>query len=198
MSLTILKDGNSGTTASITENNRLDVAAVVVSLDQLATEQGDTYNLSTSEISLTTTNESALFYIKNNTDRNLLIDNVIINIIDYVGTGGQPKLNIYRNPSAGTLISSATACLESNRNYGSNNTLDADCFEGVDGSTLTGQDSKVLVYLPSTAAITLNAFTTLTVLQKGAALGISYTPPSGMTSVTIVAAINAILNGSQL
>ena len=198
MPVSIIKDGNTGNTANVTANNRLAVAGILVTLNEIATETGDTYNLNSALTSLTTSNESALFYIKNNEDNDLLIDNIIINIRDYVGTDGQPNLRIYRAPTGGTIVSTASECNKQNRNFGSSKTLDVDCFQGVEGSTLTGQSNIVFVPLPTTAAVTLITFPTLTVLPKGATMGVSYEPPSGITSVNITIAINTILNGSQL
>lgn len=197
MSVTI-KSGDSGDIAAVTINKRLKTAAVSVTLTELATETGDTYNISTGTAALTTSNESALFYLKNNEDTDLLIDTIIVNIKDYVGTDGQPVLKIYRNPTDGTVISNATDAGQSNRNFGSSKSVDTNMYQGGEGETMSGQDAIIEVFLPSTAALTINAFTTLVVLKKGSSLGVSYTPPTGMTSVNIVVAVNVTLNGTQL
>jgi len=196
---TIIKDGTgTGQTVSVTKNNRLMTAGANLTLTELATETGDSYNLNTGTIALSSTNESALLYIKNQEDGDLLVDAIIVNIKDFVGTNGQPTLKVYRNATAGTLISNATSAIQSNRNYGSSKTLASDIYQGVEGDTISGQDAIVEIFLPTTAAITLNILSTLVILPKGATLGISYTPPSGMTSTNIVVAFNATLNGSQL
>ena len=195
----VITDGQgSGKNAGVTTNNRLRVAGVLQTLTEVATQSGDTYNISTSKLTLSTSGESALFYIKNNESNDLLIDNLIINIQDYSGTDGQPTLRVLRNPDAGTVVTDETAATQINRNFGSSQILVADLYEGGEGKTLTGQDSTVLVPLPSTALQTFNAFQTIVALPKGASFGVTYTPPSGVTSVDIIVAVNATLNGSQL
>lgn len=196
----IIKDGT-GTgcySAKVTKNNRLQTSGVNLSLIEIASESGDTYNLNTSTVALSTTGESALLYLKNNEDDDLIIDSLIVNIKDYVGTNGQPTLKIYKKPTAGTLISAATLAEQHNRNYGSSKTLDVTLFQGVEGSTITSYESVIPVFLPSTAVLTLVQFDTIIVLPKGASMAISYVPPSGMTTTNIVAAVNCTLNGSQL
>ena len=198
MTIAIMDGTGDGYQAAVTSNNRLKTTGVDLTLTEAATETGDTYNINTSTITLTSGDESALFYIKNNENTDLHITDVIVNITGYAGTGGQPILKILRNPLAGTVVSTATTGVQSNRNFGSSNTLTADIFEGVEGATLTGQDNTIEVFLPTTAAVTFNAFSTLTILPKGSTFGITYEPPTGTTSVDIVIAINATLNGSQL
>lgn len=194
-----IEDGlGKGFVAGVTINHRLMTSSISLTLTEAATASGDTYNLNSSETTLTTTGESALFYIKNEEPTNLILTGIVINIMDYVGTGGQPILKIYRNPSLGTIISDGFDCNEQNRNYGSKKTINMDCFQGSEGKTLTGQDNIVPVYLPTTDAVTLITFDTVVVLPRGASLGISWTPPSGMTSTKIVVSINVTLNGTQL
>ena len=195
----IVEDGKgTGSKAAVTINNRLQTTGIDLNLTEAATESGDTYNLNSSETILSTTGESAIFYLKNLEETNLIVTSIVVNIMDYVGTAGQPILTVYRNPTGGTLISGASGCTEQNRNYGSNKTLTKECYQGSEGKTLTGQGSTIPVYLPSTAAVTLVSFDPVVVLPKGASIGLSWTPPSGMTSVKIIAAIEVTLNGTQL
>ena len=197
MSDEIVDGTGGGYRARVTANNRLSTSGIFLNLTEAATETGDTYNINSNE-TIITGGESALFYIKNQENTNLIISSIVVNIMDYTGTAGQPILKIYRNPTSGTLISTATAANQQNRNYGSNQSLTADCYQGIDGSTISGEDNVIPVYLPSTAAVTLVDFSTIVVLPKGAALGISYTPPAGITNTKIIVAVNATLNGTQL
>jgi hypothetical protein len=184
--------------AKVTPNNRLMTTGVDLTLTEAATETGDTYNINTGEITLTGTGESALFYIENQEETNLLITDIIVSIKDFTGTAGQPELAIYRNPTNGTIETNGVIAEQTNRNYGSSKKIDANIYQGVEGDTITGHTDRICVYLPSVAAATFNAFSTLVVLPKGAALAISYTPPAGNTSMKVIAAVNATLNGSQL
>ena len=195
----MIEDGTGqGFKAKVTPNNRLKTTGIDLNLTEAATESGDTYNLNSTETTLNTTGESAIFYLKNLEETNLIITSIVVNIMDYAGTDGQPVLTIYRNPTAGTIVSGASACNEQNRNYGSNKTLTMECYQGTEGKTLSGQDNTIPVYLPSTAALTLISFATVVVLPKGASIGLSWTPPSGMTSTKIIASLEVTLNGTQL
>ncbi len=194
-----IKDGaGGGNFAAVTVNNRLKTTGVDLTLTEAASESGDTYNLSSGDITLNTTGENALFYLKNNEDRNLIINAFVVNIKDYVGTAGQPTLRILRDPTAGTIVTNAVNAVELNRNFGSTNTLDANIFQGVQGDTLNSESGEIKVYLPSVAAVTFNAFSTVVVLPKGGTIGITYEPPAGITSMDIIVAVEATLNGTQL
>jgi len=195
----IIEDGTgTGKKVAVTENNRLKTTGVDLTLNQAATEAGDTYNINTDVIGLTSNGESALFYVKNNEDTDMLIDAIIVNFKNFVGTGGQPTLKIYRNPTNGTLITANSIAVQSNRNYGSSQTFNGSIIQGVEGNTFTGQDAIIEVFLPTTDAVTLIQFETLIVLPKGSSVGISYTPPTGITTMDIVVAVNALVNGTQL
>jgi len=182
--------------AGVTVNNRVMTTGIDLSLTEAATETGDTYNINTSTLPLTSSAEHALLYVKNNETTNIIIDTTIINIKDFVGTDGQPVLKIYRNPTGGTLITDETECTITNRNYGSAKRVDINCYEGGQGKTVTGD--SIEIFLPSTAALTFNSFSTLVVLPKGSSIALSYTPPAGITSLDMVAAFNLTLNGTQL
>lgn len=194
-----IKDGTgNGYKAAVTVNNRLKTTGIDLTLVEAATEAGDTYNINSSELTLTTAGESALLYLKNNEATNIVIDSLIVNISGYTGTAGQPTMYIYRNPTAGTLITDETAGEQSNRNYGSSQVLTADIFEGTEGKTATGQTDKLTIYLPSNAAVTLVSFETIVVLPPGACIALAYKPPTGITTMKIIAALNVTLNGTQL
>ena len=173
----IIEDGRgSGIKAGVTPNHRMMTTGIDLNLTEAATESGDTYNLNSAETTLTTTGESALFYLKNLEETNLIITNIVVNIMDYAGTDGQPLLTVYRNPTGGTIVTGAAGCNEQNRNYSSNKTLTRDCFQGSEGKTLTGADNTIPVYLPSTAIATLVSFSPVVVLPKGSSIGLSWTP----------------------
>jgi len=195
----MLEDGRGeGTLAGVTLNHRLMTTGIDLNLTEAATESGDTYNLNSAETTLNTTGESALFYFKNLEDTNIIVTSIIIAIMDYVGTDGQPVLTVHRNPTGGTIVSNASDCNDQNRNYGSNKSLDKNCYQGVEGDTMTGGDNSVKIYLPSTASSTLITFSTVVVIPKSFSIGMSWTPPAGMTSTKIIAAMEVTLNGTQL
>lgn len=196
-----IKDGTSGSkTAQVTNNNRLAVAAVTQTLVELATELGDTYNVATNRVTLTDTAESAIFYLENQEDNDLIIDTIFINTTASTGTlSGQPTLRIYRNPSSGTIVTpTPTNAVITNRNYGSNKALVANAYEGLQGETLTGQTNILDVPLPTRVAVSFVEFAIVVVLPKGAAIGISYEPQTGSTSVDVIIGCTLTKNGTQL
>ena len=194
-----IEDGEgSGVLAGVTPNHRLKTTGINLTITEAATESGDTYNLGSVATTLTTSGESALFYLKNNELTNLIITSIIVNIRDYAGTEGQPVLKVLRNPTGGDIVDAATPGRTLNRNYGSTKELTADVFTGIEGDTMTGNDNEVIVNLPNTAGVTFLSFADISVLPNGASIGLTYQPPAGVTSVEVTVAMTATLNGTQL
>jgi len=195
MSKTIIDGTGKGYHAKVGSDNRLAVDSITETIQEAAIAAGDGYNLATGRITLTSTSESALFYLENLEDHELEITSVFINTSASAGTlSGQPCLKIYRNPTGGTVVDDATAITtSSNSNFGSNKTLSANVYEGDEAKTLTGNTATIDVPLPSRAAVTFIEFSTKVVLPKGASYGITYQPETGSTSVDIIAGVNTII-----
>lgn len=108
---------------------------------QEASLNGESYNIATGFISLTTTNESAIFYYKHNEDKPLIIDSFIVGI-ESNGTDSNPtpELKVITNPASGTIISGALpVAAKVSRNLGTPYALDASiAYKGADGATVTG------------------------------------------------------------
>lgn len=193
-----LIDGTgSGFLAKVGSDNRLATDSIIESIHEKATSEGDGYNVATPPITLTTTNESALIYIKNGEDQDLVITSVFLNTFNSVGTlvGAQPRLKVYRNPNNGTLISNAVdipGINISNSNFGSAKILVADIYHGVEGDTVTGHSALIDIPLPTRGALTLNVFDTTVVMPKGSAFVLSYQPEPGSTSVDVIAGVRLI------
>jgi len=193
MSITI-KNGTNGNIASVNAKGRLLTNTIQISDNTAKAQDGDAYLTNSGDITLTTDSESAVFYVKNNEDRDMIITQVAIGI--GFSTGGTPTefaiANVLRNPTEGTIISDASSALTGNRNFSSNNTLTANIFKGAEGKTLTGGT----ILLPNKGiAPSLGILTTPLVLGKGSAIGITITPPAGNTSVVVVAALDIHLDG---
>ena len=202
--MSIIEDGTgTGLMAKVGIQNRLHTHSLSTEASSVATICADAFNINTGLVTLTSCCESALLYIKNNEVNPIAVTTEFINlgssldaccaIISLKGT-----LKFYLSSTTGTLISDASCAQVLNRLVGDSSLLVADVYKGSEGKTLTGQGSTILVYLPSTAVLTLVSFDTVVVLPKGASIGLSWTPPSGMTSVKIIAAIEVTLNGTQL
>ncbi len=92
-----------------------------------------------------------------------------------------------RNPNAGTTISNANAVdINSNRNYGSSNTLTVDAYKGATGETMTGGNDHIIVQVGTSGRVVV---TIDEVLQKGSSFGLKYTPQGSNTSQKVYAAL---------
>ena len=169
-----------GNSAGVDRTNRLLVRNISETLFQNAAEEGEAFFIGTPIITATTAGESALIYIKNNEDSQLILGAFFL--IAEATASGSPnmfRVNWYRNP---TSISSGTAIPALNQNFGSSNTLDADIEYGAEGSTVTGGS------LAATLSFPIGQFNQLDanlVLEKGSSLVITVTPPAGNTNMPV-------------
>jgi hypothetical protein len=169
-----------GNSAGVDRTNRLLVRNISETLFQNAAEEGEAFFIGTPIITATTAGESALIYIKNNEDSQLILGSFFL--IAEATASGSPnmfRVNWYRNP---TSISSGTAIPALNQNFGSSNTLDADIEYGAEGSTVTGGS------LAATLSFPIGQFNELDanlVLEKGSSLVITVTPPAGNTNMPV-------------
>ena len=142
---TTIQDGT-GTKrkVAVTEANRLLVDGIIEERAVFnSVEDGNTFVVSTGFLTYTgvTSQEDGLIYIKNNSDKKMLIHHIKI----WCGTSGQlTKITTYKNPTTGTLISSAINADIQNINFGSANTYDGLAYQG-DGSNLTVTNGSVWV-----------------------------------------------------
>jgi hypothetical protein len=169
-----------GNSAGVDRTNRLLVRNVSETIFQNAAEEGEAFFIGTPIITATTAGESALIYIKNNEDDQLVLGAFFL--IAEATASGSPnmfRINWYRNP---TSISSGTAIPALNQNFGSSNTLDADIEYGAEGSTVTGGS------LAATLSFPIGQFNQLDanlVLEKGSSVAITVTPPAGNTNMPV-------------
>ena len=190
----ILDGSGNGYRAKVDSNYRLFTNAVTIDEDQEATKTGKSFNINTGIITLTDANETPLFYFKNNENSNYHITAIIIGSWTSTGgTGIEPQITIVKNPTGGTIISNANdVSINSNRNFGSSEILDALAYKGATGETLTGGlDHLIFVMSTSGRLVALVD----EVIPKGLSLGIKYTPQTSNTSQKIYAAIVGHLEG---
>lgn len=148
----IIKDGTgSGKTAKVDNNNQLHVFSVTETENQQATKLGNSYNINTGTIGLTSSTESGVLYFKNdespvNGESSFVIDAVAIGIDNQGTQAGACHITLVRNP---TSVSFSTAVdMNANRNFGSSNTLSSTslAYKGAEGATVTGGDDLALFY----------------------------------------------------
>jgi hypothetical protein len=188
MSAISIKDGSSGYVAEVDSSNRLQTYAVTINENNQANSKGRAYNINTDDITLTDAVETPILYIKNNEDKDLHI--TALDLWAGTSTGGTATLGtkwvVERNPTAGTIISNATAVdIESNRNFGSNNTLLVDSYKGATGNTMTGGTDHLVFRgtLLSRIYVEIDE-----IIPKGSSIGIHVKPPTSNTSLIVYAA----------
>lgn len=180
----IIESGTgNGKSVAVTEDNYLRVSSRVLSIEQHTILDGNAYNINTGDITLTSANESALLYLKNtgtqdwgNLGAIFLLGNSNVSGEDWV-------VKTYRNPTAGTLISSGTALEAFNRNFGSAKTLTGTVLSGLEGRTITASDGVAIQTRSPTNGRLVIAVGVL--IPPGASVALSVEPPTGNTSVVV-------------
>ncbi len=180
MGFQIIDGRGSGKRVGVDTENRMLTQTINETLFQHAAEEGDAYFIGTPLINLTNADESAIIFIENNEDEPLILGNFFL--IAESTTGGSPnmfRVNWYKNPTA---ISSGTATVALNQDFGSSKTLDATIRYGVQGSTVTGGGLAAILSFPIGQFNSLDANL---VLPKGSSFVITVTPPTGNTSMNV-------------
>jgi hypothetical protein len=138
-----IQDGTgSSRKARVSNSNRLLVDSIVEERAVFnSIDVGKTFIVLTDFLTITgvTGQEDGLIYLKNNSDLNMLIHHIKL----WSGTASQlTKISTYKNPTTGTLISSAIAADVENMNFSSSNTYEGLAYQG-DGTNLTVTDGDV-------------------------------------------------------
>ena len=138
-----IQDGTgSSRKARVSNSNRLLVDSIVEERAVFnSIDVGNTFIVLTDFLTITgvTGQEDGLIYIKNNSDLSMLVHHIKL----WSGTASQlTKISTYKNPTTGTLISSAIAADVENINFSSSNTYEGLAYQG-DGTNLTVTDGDV-------------------------------------------------------
>jgi hypothetical protein len=185
----MLRDGNgTGYLAKVNGNNRLYVQSVSISEDEQATKIGNSYNINTGVITLTDSVDTPIMYVKNNEAQSLHITAIAVGVSPSTGgSGGINKITVTRNPTAGTIVSNATAVdINSNRNFGNASTLDVTAYKGATGNTMTDGEDHLILFQTSNGRL----FATIDeIIPKGSSLGIKFDPVPSNTSIDVYAAL---------
>lgn len=186
---TEIQDGSgSGNRAQVDSDHRLHVNSVGRTQLEQAVLLAESYNLSTGSVTLTSANESATFYLKYTGKDPLVIKEFLIILGASTGGSGNGLVKIFKNPTAGTIVSGAVDVSSNiNRDFSSSNLLDASIYKGAEGNTLT--DGEVFAITSRDVFDEPIVFDAAPiVLRKGNSFGIKYTPPTGNTSQSVVVA----------
>ena len=186
--MAIIQDGASGKAAAVDGTARLATRTVQQSETENATDSGDSYNINTGLVTLTTAGESGVLYLQTDEDRNVHIDSIVV-ILGPATAGATTdttRIRFYRNPTTGTLISGASAVDDNeNRNFGSSKNLEGTAYKGAEGSTITNGDVIIesLVNPGSRVAFAIDM-----ILTKGDTIAVSIEPNDSTTSMKVMVA----------
>jgi len=168
-------------------NNRLSTTGIVRTEEREASLEGDAFLVATGYITFTVATPTAMLYIKNNEDTDIIIERFNANLETSTGgTTNYGRFIFYRNPEG--LTNGSPGPTIANLNFGSSNVLDID-FEIGDGSTstMTGGVAFGSPIIPIGQITFINGNI---VLPKGTAFGIAYIPPAGNTSQNVGLGLN--------
>jgi len=182
----VIKDGKSGTTATVDSRNRLLTFATSESAQTIATLNGDTYTVNTDVINLTSANASAILHLANTDTVDWVLTRIFVNIAASTGGTGELAIEVISNATAGTLISGGSTVTPRNLNFGSPKLLSSTVLSGVEGSTVTDGISVIDTIVPTDNTRFLITGDSV-VLEPASQASIRVTPPSGNTSLNVQA-----------
>jgi hypothetical protein len=174
---TSITDGTGkGYAARIDDEGRLYTRTTSESEIEHAAANGRAFNINTEFLTVSSSGENALLYVKNNENVDVVVAAWFVGTGIAGGTNTQASLmRVYTNPTAGTLIASASAVTAVNRRLGDNRTIDVDAYKGGDGYTITGQDATPVLY-QTQGNNSRNFGTVYLTLPKGSSLAVTYEP----------------------
>lgn len=185
----VINDGTgTGKKLKINQLNRAETQSVARTAEEDSALFGDAYLCGSGPVSLTSDSESAIFYLKNNEDKDLIIKNFTLTSTAITGAStGVFLLKLYKNPDG---ITSGTDNPPANTNFGSSKELEADVEFGAEGSTVTGGVLSGSTFMPQ------QAFTKAPlswIVPKGSSFAISIQPATGNTSCSVNVFLDAYL-----
>ena len=187
MSEAILDGFGSGNLAEVSRDGKLRVRAISETSIDHAAEIGLAYNINTGDIASLANGESALLYFKNNEDQGLFIDAIAVGITD--GTASDiHKVTVVRNPTGGTIVSTASDVdMNVNRDFSSASSLsDSLAYKGADTLTITGGEDAAQFYMGDNGRLFAGVSF---YLPKGTSIGIKLDLALSSGTVTAYAAL---------
>ncbi len=140
-------DGNGRLLARVDKYLRVWTRAVIETRAEEATRNGDGFNLNTGFVNLTSANESAILYFRNNEDKSIFIDSIITWRDSAADTTGDYSYRVVRNPTGGTIVSSAVPVdILVNRDTAKPQVIKSSlAYKGAEADTITGGENIAIV-----------------------------------------------------
>ena len=185
MSEQIIDGTGSGKRVKVDSQNRLHTHSVTEGLVEHASANGNSYNINTGTMTLTSSTESSLLYLKNNADADVHIASIGYLMGNSTGGIGDINITVLRNPSLGTVVTDAVIVdINQNKNVGSSKNLTADAFKGGEGKTITNGEPLYYSLVAGSARGYVIETGTI-VIPKGGSIGIKLTPQTSNTSMGV-------------
>jgi hypothetical protein len=181
----IVDGTGSGKKVKVDAQNRLHTHSVTEGLVEHASANGNSYNINTGSLALTTANESALLYLKNNSDFDIHIASIGYLMGNSTGGAGDINITVLKNPSLGTIVTDESdVAINQNKNVGSSKNLTANAYKGGEGKTFTNGEPLYYSLVAGSARGYVIATGTI-VVPKGGSIGINLTPQTGNTAMDV-------------
>ena len=193
-----IEDGKGrGFFTGVDSTGRLEVSSATVSEEIFATYEGESYAFGTGTVSYTAATQSAILYVRNDDVRPLTLDRIRVMLGTATGGAGDWAISFRRNPTGGTLISTANAGSPLNINHGSSISPDTTFYTsgGTTGLTLTGGNGGVFPIKDTGDGQVLFEFGR--VLTTGSSFGVVLTPPTGTTAANVFCVLRAYYPQNQ-
>jgi len=186
-----IKDGTGDCySAKVDKDHRLYTKSTGILDQKSAAFNSRAFVIASGDITLTNDSESAILYICNNEDSDLIVDEIIIGVGASTGGSGLAQSVTYINPTGGTIITDQNDVTVANLDSGSSVTLAGDFYVGGQGKTFvgTGFPSSLFVVAPA-----YDRTLSLNIIKKGQCAGLSLIPPSGNTSMLVTVTLGVYL-----
>ena len=195
----IIQDGTgAGYKAKVNEKYRLHTEAVTRESTTEAVFQGEAFNFNTGSMTLTSAGESAIGHFKHDGYDPFVVKEIVLTIGATTGGSGIGTARIYKNPTAGTIVTTATTIeIATNRNFSSSKAPEGDMFKGAEGLTTTG--GSLFDHTSRSTFETVISFDSAEIIMmKGNSLSVTWEPPTGNTSQIVEISATGYFAGSDV
>ena len=190
----IIKDGRTGDTAKVDIHNRIHTQSLSVSAVLHEHLESNAYDVSTATpVNLTDSAHSALLYVKNLGDADLIVDTIFIDTGPSTNGVGSGTLHWHLNPTGGTIVDDAIEAQRLSRRIGSPVNLSVNAYKATTGGKLFSGGDRIEFPVPPSVGI---PFQKPFIIPKGQSFGVAYVPPPSNTSMDIQVGLLIIRSSS--